>query len=437
MKIKILLSLGMLFCVNGFAQNIKIEEQQIREKEDKVLVSFTVVAEKINSNERLTLTPVVYNGDKSKNLEPIIIVGRNRAITDKRQSVSAGIRTTDNQRIPYSVNMPYESWMENISMRIDRKIMGCCNEQLLVSQAVVQNKQIRYDVVLPTIEQIKWELSPLEKMDAKLPALAPISEYTAFKKHADVMRAEGALIVGFRQGKDIIDLSYEDNAKSLEQICTVLALIDADPNASVGKIVLAGTSSPEGSVKLNGQLAQKRVQVLRNYLADHTRVNIHSVESITIGEDWVGLRKMVEESDMQYKKEVLHIINTVPVMQGREKQLMDLKWGRPYNYMMEHFFPKLRNAGYIRIFYESTPDREFVTTNEAIDLYNNKEYRDVLTRLTGLKETATTENIRGVCYMMLGKYDEAEAALSNAVKLGNAQATESLGQLAKLRAIQR
>lgn len=437
MKKEILLSMGILFCVSGFAQSIKIEEQRIREKDDKVFVTFTVVADKIKSNERLTLTPVIYGGDKSKTLDPIIIIGRNRAISDRRKARSQGIRTTDNQQIPYSITLSYESWMADISLRIDRKVESCCTEQILASQAVVEEKPIRYDVALPKIELIRPEISPIEKMDMELPFLAPKSEYSAMKDNFDAMRVDGALIVRFRQGNNTVNPSYEDNAKSLKQVHTVLGLIDSDPNASVGKIVLAGASSPEGSAQLNEQLAQKRVQALRNYLKEHTGVNIDLVECITVGEDWIGLREMVEKSGMQYKAEVLKIIDNVPVMQGREKQLMDLKWGRPYNYMLEHFFPKLRNAGYIRIFYDAKPDKEFTETNEVINLVNGKEYRDALTRLDGTKQTPTTEYIRGVCHMMLGEYDLAEKSLNMAAELGNTQAVESLEQLKKLKAVER
>lgn len=255
MKREILLSLGMLFCMNSFARNIKIEEQKIKETDDTVFVSFTVVADKLKSNERLTLTPVIYSGDKSKSFKPIVITGRNRAITDKRQSVSAGIRTTAYQRIPYSVTVPYEGWMGNVSLRIDSKVESCCNEQLLVSQTVVQDKPIRYDVILPKLEPIIVELSPTKQLEIELPVVAPMADYSAFKNNHDVIRAEGALIVGFRQGYNTIDPTYGDNAKSLEQVIKVLELIDNDPNASVGKIVLAGTSSPEGSAKLNDMLA--------------------------------------------------------------------------------------------------------------------------------------------------------------------------------------
>lgn len=436
MKREILLSLGMLLCMDGFAQNIKIEEQRIKEKNDKVFVSFTVVADKIKSNERLTLTPVLYSGNTTKSLQPIIITGRKRALGDKRQLAPGGIRTAKNQHIPYTVTVPYESWMGDVSLRMERKIESCCTEQLLAPQEVVKEKTIRYDVVLPPIENVQAKLSPIEQLDLETPFLAPMKEYTTSKENFDLMRAEGALIVRFRQGRNVIDPTLEDNAQSLEKVSNVLKLIAGDANASVGKIVLAGGSSPEGTKRLNDKLSEERVQTLRTYLNEKANIDFSQIESITIGEDWVELRKMVEQSDMQYKNEVLEIINNVPVMQGREKQLMDLKWGRPYNYMLEHFFPKLRNAGYIRIFYVTTPDMELEKTNQAIGLSNNKEYRDALVRLEGVQQTATTENIRGVCYMMLGEYDKAQVALRKSIEWGNARAAEHLKQLEKLKRVE-
>lgn len=436
MKREILLSLGMLLCMDGFAQNIKIEEQRIKEKNDKVFVSFTVVADKIKSNERLTLTPVLYSGNTTKSLQPIIITGRKRALGDKRQLAPGGIRTAKNQHIPYTVTVPYESWMGDVSLRMERKIESCCTEQLLAPQEVVKEKTIRYDVVLPPIENVQAKLSPIEQLDLETPFLAPMKEYTTSKENFDLMRAEGALIVRFRQGRNVIDPTLEDNAQSLEKVSNVLKLITGDANASVGKIVLAGGSSPEGTKRLNDKLSEERVQTLRKYLNEKANIDFSQIESITIGEDWVELRKMVEQSDMQYKNEVLEIINNVPVMQGREKQLMDLKWGRPYSYMLEHFFPKLRNAGYIRIFYVTTPDMELEKTNQAIGLSNNKEYRDALVRLEGVQQTATTENIRGVCYMMLGEYDKAQVALRKSIEWGNARAAEHLKQLEKLKRVE-
>ena len=68
--------------------------------------------------------------------------------------------------------------------------------------------------------------------------------------------------------------------------------------------------------------------------------------------NWSELRTMILKSDISYKREVLDIIDHISIKDGRERKLMDLKSGKPYRYIKEHFFPKLRYAGYIKVYYE-------------------------------------------------------------------------------------
>lgn len=81
---------------------------------------------------------------------------------------------------------------------------------------------------------------------------------------------------------------------------------------------------------------------MRDWLVEKYGMNKGDISTSGVGEDWVGLRDSVVHSDMEYKNEVLAIIDRYGIHEGREKHLMDLRVGRPYNYMMEHFFPSLR-----------------------------------------------------------------------------------------------
>ncbi|MEG0163630.1 MAG: OmpA family protein, partial [Mucinivorans sp.] len=206
-----------------------------------------------------------------------------------------------------------------------------------------------------------------------------IEKYATLKEDVDVLCAEGALIIQFKQGSVVIDPSFGQNQKTIDKIREIIKTIESDSQTTLEKIVLAGASSPEGTAQQNDVLAQKRADALKQYLGVNVNTKANLFEVVNVGEDWTGLRQMVEASDMQYKSEVLEIMDKYSVKQGREKQLMDLKWGRPYNYMMEHFFPKLRSAGYIRVFYDSKPSPEAEATNQAIELYNRGAYADVLT----------------------------------------------------------
>lgn len=438
MKRETLLSLGLLLCANCFAQDIAITDSKIGEKDNTVSVAFSIGVGKIRSDERLTITPVLCGGNNRMPLTPIVLSGRNRSIADQRNNVlPQGVRTKGNRHIQYNVSVPYESWMGEVSLVAEGKVENCCQERQLATQTILANKTIRYEVVLPEQEAVVPEPSPLEKFDNETTFLAPMKEYEAVKGNFDKLRAEGALVVMFRQGDMTIDPSLGNNARSLAQVRKAFELIEQDSNASLGRILFAGTASPEGSANLNDRLARERARALQNFLQKESRAAIDQVESIAVGEDWVGLRKMVEASDMQHKAEVLDIINNVPVVQGRETKIMELHSGRPYRYMQEHFFPKLRSAGYIRIFYDAKPSADLAKTNEAIGLYNKKEYRNVIERLEGVTPTAVTENISGMCYMMLGEYDKAEKSLTNALRMGYSQAAETLEQLERIKAVER
>lgn len=433
MRNSILTIAGVLLTIQASAQ--EITDYKVFEKDNNVTVSFTAVCDKLPSNQKLTLTPVLYNETHNKALEPIVLVGHNKAISEKRIGKSGGVKSSKGQHVSYTVSVPYKNWMGDVSLRIDRKIEECCKEEVLFPLAVVKEKPIRYDMKIAPVAPIVADLTPIQKLDLEATYLYPMSDYSATAENFDAMRAQGALIVQFRQGGTAIDPAFSDNRKSLEEVRKVLELIEADPQASLGKIVLAGASSPEGSFSLNEKLSQRRADALKKYLGEDVGSKAALFEVINIGEDWVGLRKMVEASTMQYKQEVLDIIDAYEVCKGREVELMRLKGGRPYNYMLEHFFPSLRCAGYIRIFYESKPSPDLEATNQAIGQFNNGAYREALIRLTGVMPTAVTENIRGACFMMTGDYERAEVTLENAMRLGSTQAADYLKQLEKLKAV--
>ena len=70
-----------------------------------------------------------------------------------------------------------------------------------------------------------------------------------------------------------------------------------------------------------------------------------SVEVNYIGEDWDKLRELAAAStSLPGREEVLAIIDNTDIFKGREKKLMDLQGGVPYNFMMSGIFPLLRRV---------------------------------------------------------------------------------------------
>ena len=193
--------------------------------------------------------------------------------------------------------------------------------------------------------------------------LAPAAQFDDISYQDDPERfieahREGSLTVTFRQGAKVVDPTYKDNAATLDNIVSTIREIEGSSDSRIARVVIAGFASPEGTAAVNDRLARERAEAIRNYLTGNSGVRAEQVDLYNGGVDWHGLRKMVAESDMPDRDRVLDIIDNTPVWDaqrntGRHGELMRLSGGEPYRYMLRNFFPDLRNAAYIRAYYEN------------------------------------------------------------------------------------
>ena len=160
--------------------------------------------------------------------------------------------------------------------------------------------------------------------------------------------------VYFRQGYSSLQPAFRENGIRLDEFMRRVSEMHADSTARLNSIDIVAYASPEGSFTLNRKLARKRAENISAYLRGNMPFLSGSLFNVQPkGIDWNGLAAMVEASDMRYRSEVLNILRNVPettyrngkLVDSRLKRLMDLRGGRPYNYMLTHFFPELRAAG--------------------------------------------------------------------------------------------
>lgn len=160
--------------------------------------------------------------------------------------------------------------------------------------------------------------------------------------------------VYFRQGYSSLQPAFRDNGIRLDEFMRRVSEMHGDSTARLNSIDIVAYASPEGPYTLNRKLARKRAESISAYLRGNMPFLSGSLFNVQPkGIDWNGLAAMVEASDMRYRSEVLNILRNVPettyrngkLVDSRLKRLMDLRGGRPYNYMLTHFFPELRAAG--------------------------------------------------------------------------------------------
>jgi hypothetical protein len=160
--------------------------------------------------------------------------------------------------------------------------------------------------------------------------------------------------VFFRLGEKQLDLGYMNNGKSLDVLIKDLNALAADSNYIVSKLRIVGVASPDGrSEAINIDLAQRRAESIKSYIAPRVNLPSSRIEIEDKGENWEGLRELVAASYMPGKKEVLRIIDGVTDRDRRKSRLMFLQGGVPYKYMLKNFFPGLRSGFSISSCYSS------------------------------------------------------------------------------------
>ena len=183
----------------------------------------------------------------------------------------------------------------------------------------------------------------------------------------------------YRQGHRNIDTLYKDNRIQLSRF--LQSVQKAHETNTIEQLVISSYASPDGLDKYNKRLSVYRAEGMRDYLLRHTEVPENLIKEYAVGIAWDELRCMVAKSDKPWRDEVLHIIDHTPVfvydehnriVDGRKKQLMDLRRGIPYKYMYDHMFPKLRNSTVVSLRLQTTEnkDSDSVTVNAVLPVNN-------------------------------------------------------------------
>ena len=155
----------------------------------------------------------------------------------------------------------------------------------------------------------------------------------------------------YRAGYRQVDAAYRDNARSLDSL---LAKIDrAIADGDLVRVDVRAQSSPEGELEANERLAMNRAIAMKEWIVENARLSADSVNAISEGIAWRELRRMVAESDLPGKKEIIEIIDNYPVVDynaeggvegTRLQMLAQFKGGEPYRIMYNTMFPDLRNS---------------------------------------------------------------------------------------------
>ena len=137
----------------------------------------------------------------------------------------------------------------------------------------------------------------------------------------------------------------EIKGTSVQEFLQTLRDIKADQKGyMLDNIEVSAYASPDGSMKVNTALAQKREQSSKKYVGESLKKNNLETELDTryTAEDWDGFQQLLQASNVQDKDIILRVLSMYQDPEEREKQIRNISAG--YDELAKEILPELRRA---------------------------------------------------------------------------------------------
>ena len=446
---------------------------------ETVHIDFDILMKdvKVKPAHGIDLIPQLVSPTTTYELPRVSIKGKNEYLVYERRLAVMSAKAKKNYKAPYLIEknqkkksgvihyrytLPYEPWMADAGLNVQRDECGC-------GESALMNVEHTFDKVTLERMLVPYVVTPhLSYVEPKVEEI----------KSRDI---QAECFLDFEVNKVDIRPEYMNNPQELAKIRAMIDDLKSDANINVKRLDIIGYASPEGTLAANKRLSEGRAMALRNYLAARYDFPRNQYYIIFGGENWDGLVKALDTFEMDYKEEVLDIITNVPIEKGRETKLMQLRGGVPYRLMLKELFPSLRVAickvsydvrnfnleeakevikkrpqnlslnemfmvantypkgsqEFIDIFETAVrlyPESEIANMNAATaalsrnDLISAERYLERVKSDDCLPEY---NNAMGVLSLMKGDYESSEKYLKAAVQSGLGAAKENLEELAK------
>jgi Flp pilus assembly protein TadD len=158
-------------------------------------------------------------------------------------------------------------------------------------------------------------------------------------------------IIQEKQDADILFLIQQSKLRKTEtNSADVLALTkkikeaSASQNEKVSAFEVSGYASPDGGMKLNTNLAEKREAVTVSYLNKELKKLKTSVkiDSKFTAEDWAGFQALMEKSNIQDKQVILRVLTMYTDPEQREREIKNLSVA--FKAIAQEILPQLRRS---------------------------------------------------------------------------------------------
>ena len=401
-----------------------VRDACIERSGDKLAISFGLKLDslRVKSEEAVLFTPVIKSNITADSLvlPAIGVYGRNRYIHYERVGMLTGpderaMRFSQRPDTLIYIRVPeYERWMADVNLKVNADTYGCCFTLLAHDEKTPADY-----FEPPTFDDIKppyLSANPREVVEKSL---------------------EGSALIQFVVDRTEVKPDWRDNYRELGKITHSIDTVKADPDFTITSVWLKGFASPESPYSHNTDLARGRVASVKQYVQNLYRFPDGLITTDYEPEDWAGLRRYVEASNLDSRQSILDIIDNVE-NDDLDKKEAELKRRHPadYRFLLDQAYPPLRHTEY-RITYTVRRAADIdeikrrlateptkLTLNEfylAANTYkaDSPEFRNVFDVCARIYPTSQIANLNAAgAAMQAGNLDDAERFLRRA---GNGQ----------------
>ena len=281
----------------------------------------------VDANRTVLLTPRLVNGTDSLDLPSVGIYGRRRYYYYVRNGIG-GI-SGENETVYRASGKPnslaynnlteYEDWMDGATLKFHRSDWGCCHEILAEYEGVLGRHR-----------------------EAFFPELIFV------QPEAEIMKSRslsGSAYIDFPVDQTAIYPDYRRNTVELGKIQATIDSVRNDKDVSITSVWLKGFASPESPYKHNTELAIGRTAALKKHIGQLYHFADSIIRTDYEPEDWAGLRRQVEQSNINHRGEILALIDSDMEPDAKEAKIKRT-YPEEYRFMLQHFYPALRHTDY-------------------------------------------------------------------------------------------
>lgn len=280
-------------------------------------VTGTFPRKYFNKKSEITVTPVLkFNGSEqrgeSKTFQGEKVLGNNQIV-----NYAMGGTYAINPSFVYKPEMAKSELFLNFDIKQGKKSYKL--PAVKVAEGVIATSQLA-------------SLSPDEIKTAVAPDL--FQRITQETKNADILfLIQQAQLRNTELNKaDIIEFNQK-----------VKEARDAQ-NKEISSLEVLGYASPDGSIELNTNLAERRQKVTADYLnreLKKLKADV-TIDSKFTAEDWDGFQKLMEASDIQDKELILRVLSMYQDPEQREREIKNLSVA--FKDIAKEILPKLRRS---------------------------------------------------------------------------------------------